>query len=252
MSDVVGIIPAAGKGRRIREYPLSNILPKPLLPINDICIIESPIRILERAGVDDIIVVVNHKADLIKEYLGDGRNWGVKIRYVYQPKLNGIAGAVMDCEPEVPGDFVVALGDELTILDEGCTIYPMLDEIKHDNVHICVAETYEIDLNIIKDTNEMVTDSGGTIIDMVEKPTDPRVLTRGTGIYACKHSVFDFMKGVPPSKVRGEIEMTDVVNMYAHVGWARSFWLPGHTVNINSFKDLKNAQRTMLGRNLHA
>jgi len=241
----VGIIPAAGRGRRIRDYPLSKVLPKPLFPIGDICLIESSIRLFQQVGIENVLVVVNHKANLIKEFLGDGREWDINIKYIYQERLNGIAGAVALCEPEVGGNFVVSLGDEVTKVDG--TIFPMLEMRDRLDAMIVEATVGEWDYRVIKETNEIVFDSNGFIMDIREKPEKPRSLKRGIGLYACRHDVFDLINKVTPSQIRGEVEITDVVKMAAEKGSAYAWSLPGYTLNINTLENLKEADRTMLG-----
>jgi dTDP-glucose pyrophosphorylase len=244
-----GVIPAAGKGRRIAASKLTRVLPKPLIPINGMCIIESSIMNLERAGISDIIVIVNYKADLIRDFLDDGRDWGVDIEYVYQPTLNGIGGAILDAESCIPGDFVVALGDEITLTNNIVYILKKLETTP--DALIVEAAVNEYDRRIIEQTNEILLDSTGRIMEIREKPVNPRTLTRGIGLYACKHEVLDYIKKTPPSPIRGEIEISDVIaNIIRNGGGAYAEWLQGFTVNINTLDDLLNAERVMIGRTL--
>jgi len=241
-----GIVLAAGKGRRIRDVALSRILPKPLFPVGGSCIIESPITLLERSGIDDLIVVVNYKADLIKEFLGDGREWGVHIKYVYQPILNGIAGAIADCASEIDrDDFVVCLGDEITMTPNIANMLALFETGKAKIVEGVVHEHTE---HTIRETNEVLLSSDGQIFEIVEKPQKPRTLNRGIGIYVCENSVLDVIHRITPSKIRGEKEITDVVADLATKGEAYGAWLEGYTININTNEDYQNAERALFNR----
>ena len=245
-----GIVLAAGKGRRIRDVALSRILPKPLFPVGGSCIIESPIKLLERSGIDDIIVVVNYKADLIKEFLGDGREWGVHIKYVYQPILNGIAGAIADCGSEIgTEDFVVCLGDEITMTPSILNLITLFDTGRADLVEGVVLEWDE---RIIRETNELLMSSDGQIFEIVEKPEKPRSLNRGIGIYVCDNTVLDIINRVRPSQIRGEKEISDVVADVAAKSRAYGVWLEGYTININTNEDYQNAERALFNRYMEA
>ena len=78
------VILAGGKGTRLRPFTAS--LPKPLVPVGDYPIIEIVLRQLKHFGFTDVIISTGHMAELIEAYCGDGRKWGVKIRYVREDK----------------------------------------------------------------------------------------------------------------------------------------------------------------------
>jgi NDP-sugar pyrophosphorylase family protein len=89
---VQGVVLAAGEGRRMR--PLSERWPKPVLPIDGRPVIGSLLRELAAAGVTEVTVVTGHLAKQVEELLGDGRAFGVEVRYARQPSPDGSADAV--------------------------------------------------------------------------------------------------------------------------------------------------------------
>ena len=83
---------AGGKGTRL--YPYSALLPKPLVPLGDMPILELLLRQLKQAGVTDVLVAVNHLRHLIEAFFGDGSKFGLQIRYFDEDKPLGTAGAL--------------------------------------------------------------------------------------------------------------------------------------------------------------
>lgn len=108
------IILAGGMGTRLRPYTV--VLPKPLMPIGDYPILEIIIRQLRHAGFSHITMAVNHQADLIKAFFGDGSQWGLKIDYSLEDKPLSTMGPLKLIE-DLPENFLVMNGDILTDLD---------------------------------------------------------------------------------------------------------------------------------------
>ena len=86
-----GLILAGGKGKRLR--PLTFDTPKPILPLTNRALLLYQIDALSQAGITDIILSLNYQPDKIREVIGDGEEFGVKIHYVVEPKPLGTAGA---------------------------------------------------------------------------------------------------------------------------------------------------------------
>ena len=105
--DLTGVILAAGKGTRIA--PFSQRFPKPLLPICNRPILEYQIEYMKNAGIREIIVVIGHLGYEIAQHFGNGRNFGVKIRYVEQEETLGIAHALGRLEPYISTPFLLFL-----------------------------------------------------------------------------------------------------------------------------------------------
>jgi len=105
------VILAGGQGSRLRPY--TTILPKPLLPVGEIPILEIIIRQLKHYGFKNILIATGYLAELIEAYFGDGRRWGVCICYVRESKPLGTAGA-LKLARHTEDDFLVLNGDVLT------------------------------------------------------------------------------------------------------------------------------------------
>ena len=108
------VILAGGRGTRLRPYTV--VLPKPLMPVGDYPILEIIVRQLSRHGFSHITLAVNHQANLIKAFFGDGQPWGVKVDYSLESTaLSTIAPLALI--PDLPEHFLLMNGDVLTDLD---------------------------------------------------------------------------------------------------------------------------------------
>ena len=108
------IILAGGKGTRLRPYTV--VFPKPLMPIGDYPILEVIIRQLVQNSFTHITIAVNHQADLIKTFFGDGYKWGIKIDYSLEDKPLSTM-APLKLIKDLPDNFLVMNGDVLTNLN---------------------------------------------------------------------------------------------------------------------------------------
>lgn len=107
------VVLAGGKGTRLRPYTV--VLPKPLMPLGDYPILEVIVRQLVRHRFDRITMAVNHQAEIIKAFFGDGGKWEVKIDYSLETQpLSTIAPLLLI--PDLPEDFLLINGDVLTDL----------------------------------------------------------------------------------------------------------------------------------------
>lgn len=116
MSEKRAIILAGGMGTRLRPYTV--VLPKPLMPVGDYPILEVIIRQLVHRGFRHVTLTVNHQADIIKAFCGDGTKWGIKIDYSLEESPLGTMGP-LSLIPDLPENFLVMNGDILTDLNYG-------------------------------------------------------------------------------------------------------------------------------------
>lgn len=108
------VILAGGKGTRLKPFTIT--MPKPLVPVGDLPILEIIIRQLSYYGFKTITITVNHLADLIIAFFGNGSKWGVNIDYSLEDKPLSTMGPLKLIN-DLPDDFLVLNGDVLTDLD---------------------------------------------------------------------------------------------------------------------------------------
>ncbi|WP_238314226.1 sugar phosphate nucleotidyltransferase [Methylobacterium crusticola] len=108
------VIMAGGKGTRL--HPYSALFPKPLMPLNDMPVLELLLRQMKNAGITDVILAVNHLSHLLEAFFGNGERLGLNIRYRLESKPLGTAGALGDMLDDLDDDFFVTNGDLLTTL----------------------------------------------------------------------------------------------------------------------------------------
>jgi len=183
------VILAGGKGTRLKPY--TTILPKPLVPIGDKAILEILIGRLKKFGITDITMCVNHLAELIMAYFGDGSKWGVKIEYSFEDIPLGTVAPIKLIK-NLPEDFFVMNGDLLTDFD-----FRKFYDYHLNSKELLTVATY-------KRTHK--TDFGVIDIDAVkniatgfrEKPE--QTLYVSMGVYVFNKNVLDF---VPDNKPFG-------------------------------------------------
>ena len=153
------VLLAGGKGRRL--YPYSTVLPKPLMPIGDMPILEIIIRQLKHYGITDLVISVGHMANLIQAFFGNGERWDMSIEYSIENEPLGTAGPLKLID-SLDSDFILMNGDVLTTLN-----YNNLAEFHKSENSIFTVATFErtskIDFGVLE-TNE------SRIVDYIEKP----------------------------------------------------------------------------------
>lgn len=148
------ILLAGGKGTRLKPYTLT--MPKPLVPVGDYPIIEIIIRQLAKNGFTHITLTVNHMADMIKEFCGDGSKWGILIDYSLETKPLSTMGPLKLIQ-DLPENFLVMNGDVLTNIDYG----QFFDKhVKEGNVFTVSAyeRDHKVDYGVLEtnETNQLV------------------------------------------------------------------------------------------------
>lgn len=228
-----GIVLAGGLGSRLN--PLTKVTNKHLLPVYNQPMIYYPIQTLIGAGIDDIMIVTggNSAGDFLK-LLGNGKNFGLKhLNYTYQEGEGGIADALSLVEHFADDSSVcVVLGDNII---EGNIRKAKEDYEKQPG-------GAKILLKKVHDPNRFGVPKldGGRVLQIEEKPENPKSDYAVVGIYFYDSIVFDIIKTLKPSG-RGELEITDVNNAYINRGAMTWNELEGWWTDAGTFESLLHA-----------
>jgi NDP-sugar pyrophosphorylase family protein len=181
------IILAGGKGTRLR--PFTTTLPKPLMPIGEHSILEIIIGQLKKAGITKITIAVNHMADLIMAFFGDGKRFGIEIAYSMEDKPLGTVGPLKIIK-NLPENFLVMNGDVMSDID-----YADLITSHINSKALFTIATYKrdslIDFGVLEINNET-----HQLSKFIEKPTYHFDVSMG--IYVMNRELLNFVpKDIP-------------------------------------------------------
>ncbi|WLE95584.1 MAG: sugar phosphate nucleotidyltransferase [Candidatus Electrothrix communis] len=203
------VILAGGKGTRLRPYTV--VLPKPLMPIGDYPILEVIVKQLAQCGFDHITMAVNHQADIVRAFFGDGGKWGVKIDYSLEDRPLGTM-APLKLINDLPRHFLVMNGDILTDLDFAGVYKEHVESGNIFSISSKVRE-HQIDYGVLD------TDSDRQLIGFREKPSNTYEVSMG--IYMVSREALKF---IPKGKPYGfDSLMLDLLDN-------------GRTVKVNKFE----------------
>lgn len=232
-----GVILAGGLGSRL--LPITKVTNKHLVPVYDQPMIYYPIQTLVEAGIDEILVVTGgeHAGDFLK-LLGNGKHLGVKqLEYTYQEGEGGIADALRLAEDFSDGESLcVMLGDNIL---EGSIAKAAQDfQEQKTGAKVILKEVTDPErFGVARFQNNNPNES---IVEILEKPENPPSNFAVTGIYFYDADVFTMCNALTPSQ-RGELEITDVNNMYLHRGDLTHEFLHGWWTDAGTFESLHRA-----------
>ena len=228
-----GVILAGGLGSRLN--PLTKITNKHLLPVHSEPMIYYPIKALINAGIEDIMIVTggNSAGDFLR-LLGNGKDFGLKhLNYTYQEGEGGIADALSLVEHFADEEPIcVILGDNLIEKN----IKDAADEYRAQGAGA------KILLKRVHDPQRFGVPEldGDKVLNIEEKPADPKTDFAVIGIYFYDNTVFDVIRTLVPSG-RGELEITDVNNHYIRRGEMTWNELDGWWTDAGTFESLLRA-----------
>ena len=223
-----GVILAGGKATRLR--PLTQVTNKHLLPIYDRPLIYYPLQAMARAGVDEVLVITNPEhAGHFLQLLRTGRDFGLRLTYELQEEAGGLAQAVGLAEAFARGSkLLVLLGDNIFTHD----LRPSVERFRSQERGAVI---------FAKEVTEpqhygVVELDGERVVGIEEKPSAPKSSLAQTGIYLYDERVFSFMNQLAPS-ARGELEITDLNNIYVEEGSMRCETLDGWWIDAGTSHD---------------
>lgn len=227
------VILAGGKGTRLKPYTV--VLPKPLMPLGDYPILEIIVRQLAYYGFDRIIMAVNHQADIIKAFFGNGERWGVTIEYSLENIPLSTMGPLKLID-ELPEDFLIMNGDVICDLNFEDFYQFHIKKKSIFTISSCERE-------VKSEFGVLEVDSMGNLNGFKEKPICKYNVSMG--IYMANTKVLEF---IPENQAYGfDTLMLDLINKNtkASVRTFNGYWLDigkpdDYLQAVNEFDDLKH------------
>jgi dTDP-glucose pyrophosphorylase len=228
MAELVGLIPAAGKGTR--AYPYTHNIPKGMLKVSGLPVLEYTVTLLrDQLKVQRIFMVVNDLGQVIRQHFGNGENFGVRIEYLKNEAVHlGLAYSILLAKNYIQNPFILILSDEYY---QDTNHAQLLDEPLNGALGICglyrTAEEESIRRNYTIQLQE------GRITRFIEKPQRIENNLLGTGTMLLSPRIFEMVEaalarpGLPP-------DFIDLLDKASREGYFfRPFFLEGKYVNIN-------------------
>ncbi len=241
-----GLIPAAGIGTRMKPY--TNAIPKELLPVDGIAVIEHVIETFKIADITDITIVVGWKKNAILDYLGSGKRLGVDLTYVVQDERLGLANAIASGEKIInDSSFAVVLGDNF--------FYPktFLRDLKQYHIE----NNADVTLGVVEvdDTTRhgILEFNGEKVINIIEKPNPEDAPSKigAAGIYILTPEVFGAIRHIKPG-YNNEYQIGDAFKVLIDRGRKVIYKkIDGYHIDVGTPEDLKRANRLFAQNNFN-
>ncbi len=189
---------AGGKGTRLK--PITQEIPKPMLPVQGKPILEHIIELFKKYGITEIVLSIGYKGDKIREYFGDGARFGVKITYVEEISPLGTAGPLRLARHLLSETFFMSNADELKSVD----LNDMFRFHKDSGAEATIA------LTTVRDPKSygIVRLKGNRIVDFIEKPRSspsPSGYLINSGLYILEPSVIDLVHSKNPCSIERDV-----------------------------------------------
>ena len=195
------LILSGGKGTRLR--PLTFAMAKQLVPVANKPVIQYGLESIIEAGIEEIGVIVGDTSEEIKQTLGTGEKWGVKITYIQQDQPLGLAHAVRTAQPFLQNDdFIMYLGDNLI----KSPVKSLIEEFKKDKPAASILLT---EVPNASDFGVAVMENG-KVVNLEEKPKNPKSNLALVGVYIFSRCIHGAIEKLRPSW-RGEYEITEAI-----------------------------------------
>lgn len=232
-----GIILAGGLGSRL--YPLTKATNKHLLPVGREPMLYHPIRQMVSAGIHDILTITStdHMGDVV-QCLGSGEDFDCKLTYKVQEEAGGIAHALALAEDYAGSDQIcVMLGDN--IFEYSIEPYVTAFRNQEEGARVLIKEVGDPERYGVAAMDEK------HILDIEEKPANPKSSFAVVGLYFYGPEVFDIIRNTEISE-RGELEITTVNNFYIQKSLLEYSICHGRWTDAGTFESLFEASKILL------
>ena len=224
------LILAGGKGERLR--PLTDTVPKPMVPVCGKPILAHQIEWLRPAGVTDVVFLAGYRWEVIKDYFGDGRGYGVRIQYSVEDSPLGRGGAIRkgaELVPETEDSVMVLNGDVITFEDPLAILGLHQSKKASNPTHLATIMVVPmVSPYGLVDMNE-----SGDVVGFREKVELPHWIN--AGVYVLEREIFQELPDL------GDHE-TSTFPRLAQAGRISSYQSRAFWRSVDSFKDLKEAE----------
>jgi glucose-1-phosphate thymidylyltransferase len=195
------LVLSGGKGTRLR--PITHTSAKQLVPIANKPILFYGLEAIAQAKIRDVGIVVGDTEAEIRQAVGSGSAWGLKVTFIRQEAPLGLAHAVKISQKFIGKDpFVMYLGDNL--LRDGINQFVQEFQTKHSNAQILLAKVAHPEQFGVAELAD------GQVQRLEEKPRDPKSNLALVGVYMFDSHIFEAVHKIRPSK-RNELEITDAI-----------------------------------------
>lgn len=228
------VILLAGEGRRLK--PLTELRPKPMLPLANKPLVEYVVEALSKAGIDEIVLVVGYKRERIQSYFQDGVDWDIDIQYALQEKQLGTGHAILQAEDYIQEPFLVLNGDRVI---EPQIIDQIVGEPMDDCVRMAITSSnHPSEYGVVEVEND-------TVVSITEKP--PAFATSSdiinAGIYRFEPDIFEIIR---ETEVQGELTVTAALHHLIDSDRVRATPYDGIWLDVSFLWDLIEGNSAVL------
>ncbi len=236
--ELQGLIPAAGMGTRVRPY--SARMPKSMLPINGIPNLQRLVQLMrDQLGIRKIGIIIGYHGEIIEEYFGDGRNFGVEISYVRNTALHkGLAWSILLGKQLITTNFCIILSDE-------CYVDSNHRGLRDPTLWGAFATCgiMEVDDAALIKKNYSVTLKGSLITRLIEKPVSVEDDLLGLGTFLCSPEIFPALEQAFAKAPKEYVEFVSFLDQQCRDGKEiKAFQVKASYVNINDRDSLFRAK----------
>lgn len=231
------VILAAGEGTRLE--PLTEVRPKPMIPIANRPLLEYVVEAVIEAGIDEIVLVVGYKRERIQSYFGDGDDWGVEIQYAHQRKQLGTGHAILQAESLIDDRFLVLNGDRII---ESSAVTSLTDS-EHAGEGTLMAVT----------RSDQPSDYGvvdierNRVVAITEKPPRHATVSEviNAGVYAFSPDIFEVVRSTETAG-EGELEITAALVRLLEEGTVYPVRYRGRWLDVSHLWDVVGVNASVL------